>query len=215
MTELILFPVLVSFKQSCGYFHEEKQFLQFCTHIRRGRLIYRGLDSSTEGEIRLQRARLMYLRRGRLLYRGGDSSMQEATRLRWGRLVCAGRDSYTEGETCLWRGRLDYGGSDLSTEVETHLRRERLVYRGGDSSTEGETRLRRGRLVYGGGDLSKERETCHLPRLGPHQPAGVPGDKLVQVGGQDCSLVVTYLAVIMVSENPQEAINLSYFHLPS
>ncbi len=55
----------------------------------------------------------------------------------------------------------------------------------------------------------------HLLRLGPHQPAGAPGDELVQVGGQDLSLVVTYLAVIIVSENPLEALNLSYFHLPS
>ncbi len=48
--------------------------------------------------------------------------------------------------------------------------------------------------------------------MGPHEPVGVPGEELVQVGGQDCSLVVTYLAVIIVSENPLEAINLSYFH---
>jgi hypothetical protein len=48
--------------------------------------------------------------------------------------------------------------------------------------------------------------------MGPHQPAGVPEDKLVQVGGQDLFLVVTYLAVIIVSENPLDAINLSNFH---
>jgi hypothetical protein len=61
--------------------------------LRRGRLVYGGGDSSTEGEIRIRRGRLVsrreglsHLRRGRLIYRGGDS--------------------YTEGETRLLRGRL-------------------------------------------------------------------------------------------------------------
>jgi hypothetical protein len=61
--------VLVGFKQNCGYSDEEKQVLQLCTHIRRWRLIYRGLDSSTEG---------------RLVYAGRDSSTEGEANLRKG-----------------------------------------------------------------------------------------------------------------------------------
>ena len=45
----------------------------------------------------------------------------------------------------------------------------------------------------------------HLLVQGPHQPAGGPGDGLVQVDGQDCSLLVTYLGLINVSTDPPEA----------
>jgi hypothetical protein len=42
-------------------------------------------------------------------------------------------------------------------------------------------------------------------RKGPHLPVGVPVDGLVQVGGQDFSLRVTYLAVVIVSADHPEA----------
>ncbi len=68
------------------------------THLRRGRLVYRGGDSSTEGET--------LLRRDRLVYSGGDYSLWRR------RLVYGGGNSFTEGETrqrgmlvtrCYWK----------------------------------------------------------------------------------------------------------------
>jgi hypothetical protein len=73
-----------------------------------------------EGETRLQR--------GRLVYRGGDSSTEGETLLQRVRLFCGGIYSYTEGETSLWRGRLVYGGGDSSTERETRLGTERCTF---------------------------------------------------------------------------------------
>ena len=55
-------------------------------HLRRGRLVYRGRDSSAEGQTHIQR--------GRLVYGGGDSSTE-------GELVYGGRDSSTKGEAHL------------------------------------------------------------------------------------------------------------------
>jgi hypothetical protein len=52
--------------------------------------------------------------------------------------------------------------------------------------------------------FSRDRDLMGLPR--------VPGDELVQVGGQDCSLIVTYLAVINISADPPEAMHSSNFH---
>jgi hypothetical protein len=43
-----------------------------------------------------------------LVYRGGDSSTEGESCLRRGRLIYGGEDSSTEGETRLQRGRLFY-----------------------------------------------------------------------------------------------------------
>jgi hypothetical protein len=113
---------------------------------RGGDLSTKGRDSSTEDETRLLRGRLVYgggvsstEGRGRHVYRGegetrlqrggGDSSVEGR-----GRLVYRGRDSSAEGQTHIQRGRLVYGGGDSSTEGE-------LVYGGRDSSTKGEAHL--------------------------------------------------------------------------
>ncbi len=61
------------------------------TCLRRGRVVNRGGDSSTEGEIRLGG--------GRLVYGGGYLSKEGESRLRRGRLVY-------EGDTCLQMARL-------------------------------------------------------------------------------------------------------------
>ncbi len=77
---------------------------------RGGDLSTKGRDLSTEGET--------CLLRGRLVYGGGGSSTEGENRLQRASLFCGGTDLYTEGETCLWRGRLIYGGKDSSTEGE-------------------------------------------------------------------------------------------------
>jgi hypothetical protein len=117
------------------------------------------------------------------MYRGGDLSTK-------------GRDLSTEGETRLLRGRLVYGGGDSSTEVETHLLRGRLVYGAGGSSTEGETRLLEDVIAISSYPPTPFSHTgicsgnVHLLR--PDGPAEVPGNKLVQTGGQNGSLSFCY-----------------------
>jgi hypothetical protein len=56
-------------------------------------------------------------------------------------------------------------------------------------------------------------KNVYLLRQGPPQPAGGPGDELVQGGGQDCSLIATYLALINVSADPPEATHSSNFNI--
>jgi hypothetical protein len=55
----------------------------------------------------------------------------------------------------------------------------------------------------------------HLLVQGPHQPAGGPGDELVRVDSQDCSLIVTYPGLINVLTDPPEALHslTSIYHL--
>ncbi len=53
---------------------------------------------------------------------------------------------------------------------------------------------------------------CSSPASGTSSTCWCPRRRARSGWRQDLSLVVTYLAVIIVSENPLEAINLSYFH---
>ncbi len=69
-------------------------------------------------------------------------------------------------------------------------------------------------LVYPQHHLSHSCSgNVYLLRQGPHRPAGVLGDELVQGGGQDCSLIATYLALINVSADPPGATHLSNFNI--
>jgi hypothetical protein len=55
---------------------------------------------------------------GRLVYRGRDSSAEGQTRKQRGRLVYGGGDSSTEGESRLRRGRLVYKGSSRDYTID-------------------------------------------------------------------------------------------------
>jgi hypothetical protein len=85
------------------------------TCLRRGRLVYGGVDSSMVGEACVKRGGLCT--DGRLVYKGA-------------RLVYRGIDSSTEGggSSHIQRGRLVYGGGDSSTERETRLGTETCTF---------------------------------------------------------------------------------------